>query len=504
MTPKILTKSKYLDGLQCPKYLWFAFRAPNEIPKPDADTLHRFEEGHQVGRLAKKLFPDGVDIPTEDSNGKHAFLLNIRKTKEMLERYKNGQRKTLFEAGISVGRIFSRIDILKPAKKGEWDIIEVKSTTEVKDKPIEHIDDVAFQKHCCDKYGLKIRKCYLMHVNNQYVKHGKIEPKRFLKKEDITADVDKAVVGIEKKVEDMFEVIAAEKCHGVAIGKQCDDPYYCPLKEQCWGFLPENSVFALRGGWKKSLDLFEKGIYAIKDIPDGFKLNEEQGIQRKCEKTGKPHIQKEDIKRFLKSLHYPLYFLDFETINPAVPMFDGTKPYQMITFQFSLHVVSEENSEAEHFSFLADSKEDPRPEFLSELKKVLGDNGSIIVFHQGFEISRLKELAEAFPEYKEWIESVLERIEDLIIPFKKFYYYHPKQGGSASLKNVLPALTGKGYEGLEIPSGGDAGIAFLELTDNHTSGRPRKKLIENLEEYCGLDTEGMIWIVEKLRELVRE
>jgi hypothetical protein len=486
---RLLTKSKYLFGLQCPKYLWVVFNDPDRIPKPDASTQHRFDEGHLVGELAKKLFSDGIDIPTD------GFKNNLKQTEELLKK-----RKPLFEAGFMVDNIFSRIDILRPASNDEWDIIEVKSSTGVKDV---NIHDVSFQRYCCEKHGLKIRECFLMHINNEYVRQSEIDPTCLLTTKDITDEVDEAIVGIQKRIDIMFKIIVSEKCPDITIGKQCNGPYECPLRE-CWDFLPDNNVFDLYGDRnKKSLELFGQGIYAIKDIPDDFNLSGKQEIQKDCEINGKPHIDKTAIRQFLNTLQYPLYYMDFETFSTAIPLFDGTRPYQQIPFQYSLHVVKKENATAKHYSFLADGNDDPRTEFLSSLKKVISDSGSIVVYNQTFEKRVLNDLAAFLPKYNEWIESSNDRIIDLLAPFRSFHYYHPEQQGSASIKNILPVLTGQSYEELNISDGMDASLAFLDVITNNVSGEQRVKLRQDLEKYCALDTEGMILIVEKLKELIK-
>jgi len=288
----------------------------------------------------------------------------------------------------------------------------------------------------------------------------------------------------------MFKIIAIKECPEVNISKQCATPYECAIHDDCWDFLPKNSVFDLYRGGKKSFDLFDNGCESIKEIPDDFKLNDKQEIQKECEKTGKPYINKEGIKSFLDTLEEPLYYLDFETLSTAVPIYDGTKPHQQIPFQFSLHV------NGKHISFLASGKDDPREEFIKKLKESLGETGSIIVYNQAFEIGRLRELAEMFPDYKNWVESVIGRVVDLLIPFRGFHYYHPSQCGSASIKKVLPAVTGKSYDGMEINNGSDAALAYFKLDDEKTR--------EALEKYCCLDTEGMIWILDELKEIVNE
>ena len=486
---QLLSKSKYLNGLQCPKYLWIQINEPERIPEPDTATQYIFDQGHLVGELAKKLFPSGINIPTDD------FMDNVRQTKQFLQ-----QRTPLFEAGICAEGLYSRIDILNPVSDHDWDIIEVKSTTDVKDV---HLEDVSFQKYCCEKVGVKIRNCFLMHINNQYIKNGELDPQQYFKLQDITSNVEESSKGIEDRIDTLLEVISARECPNVTIGRHCSNPYDCPLAE-CWDFLPGGNVFNLYRGGSKSFELFNSGILTIRDIPDEYKLTGAQQIQKTCETTGKAYIDKARISGFLSALQSPHYFLDFETISPAIPMFDGTRPYQTIPFQFSLHIIEEDGAKPEHFSFLAGGVDDPRPAFLAELKKVLGNTGSIVVYNQGFEEGILKELALAFPEYDNWVNQARDRLVDLLVPFRKFHYYHPLQKGSASLKSVLPALTGKDYAGMDIADGQSASIAFQTVTYGEVSEEERNKVIADLEKYCALDTEAMLWIVDRLKQFVKE
>ena len=199
--------------------------------------------------------------------------------------------------------------------------------------------------------------------------------------------------------------------------------------------------------------MYNSGIVTVGEIPDGYKLNDKQRIQQACVVSGEPYVDKEAIRDFLSSLEYPLYYLDFETIGPAVPLFDGIRPYHDIPFQFSVHVVKDEQSLPVHHSYLTSGEDDPRPALLAELQKTLGNSGSIIAYNKGFEEGILRDLASAFPEYSDWIEQVCSRLVDLLAPFRNFDYYHPAQKGSASLKAVLPAITGRGYEDLEINDG---------------------------------------------------
>ncbi len=472
----LLSKSKYLIGLQCSKYFWVSLHEKDRLPEHDEATLHKFSQGHLVGQLAKQLFPSGVDIPEDD------FKQNLEKTQELI---KSG--KPLFEPAFMVGDLYSRADILKPVKGG-WDIIEVKSGTKVKDV---NIHDVSFQKHVYEKAGLKIRKCYVLHINNEYVKKGSIDPKKILIKEDITSEVEKVSVGIKDRIDAMVTVMKKEICPSIKISKDCADPYDCPLEDECWGFLPSSSVFDLYRGGVKCFKLLDEGIHALKDIPHEYKLTDKQGIQHKCEINNEVHVNKQELKIFLGKLVSPIHYLDFETFMTAIPLFDGVRPYQQIPFQWSLHVGDK------HFEYLA-SGGDPRLEFLKSLKKVIGSSGSIVVYNQSFEISRLRELSREFPEHKDWVEGVVARIVDLIVPFRSFSYYNPLQKGKCGLKNVLPAVLGKDhYKKLNVNNGELAFISYLSMT--YGNGKDVRK---DLLAYCKLDTEAMVWIVEALGELV--
>ena len=483
----LLSKSRYLSGLQCPKYIWMQFHDPKNIPATDTVTQYLFDQGHQVGVYIRQLFPGGINIPTDD------FMENIRNTKELL-----AERKPLFEAGVFSGQIYSRVDILNPVNEDEWDIIEVKSSTSVKDV---HIDDVSFQKYCCEKAALKIRSCKLAYINTRYVKNGEINPKELFILEDISTRVGKVSEGIEERVLNLLEVISNVKCPKVTIGRRCLAPYECPLRVECWKFLPENSIFDLRGGKTKQFSLYEQGIISIKDIPNEIPLSRQQQIQKECVITGTAHVEKEKIRLFLDMLIYPLYYLDFETMGPAIPIYDGMRPYQTIPFQFSLHIVENDKSEPVHHSFLADGIEDPRSQLLHELQRLLGSEGSIIAYNSGFEEGILKELVEAFPEYKDWLEDILIRVVDLLFPFSNFHYYHASQKDTASLKKVLPAITGKGYEDMGIGTGMNASIAYERMTYGNATEEEIARIRADLIKYCKLDTEGMIWVVDNLKRM---
>jgi len=484
----LLTKSKYMIGLKCPAYLWMAINDKASLPEFDDVAKHRFAEGNEVGELAKQLFPKGIDIPTDEG-----FNQNISHTQDAM-----ALKLPVFEAAIMHDRLYARADVLNP-KGAKWDLYEVKSTTKVKP---EHIHDVSFQKYCYELAGLKINKCYVLHLNNEYIHKSKLNIKALFTETDVTSKVEKALVGMQGRVKNMLKIIDSETRPKTQIHCDCKKPYVCPLMKDCWDFLPDENVFDLIRGGALSFDLFSQDILHIKDIPRDYNLGEKQSIQRKCAINSKTHVDKWKIKQFLDTLEYPLYHLDFETFQSAIPIFDNSKPYQQIPFQFSLHIENKDGS-LKHHSFVASTKGDPRESFAKELKKVLGKKGSIIVYYQSFEKARLQEIAEALPKYAPWVKSVLPRVIDLYEPFSKFHYYNPVQKGSASIKKVLPAVTGKGYEGLEISGGMEASLAFIKLRKG-VSKSEEAKIRKDLEVYCGLDTEAMIWIIQNIIEFIKD
>lgn len=480
----MLSKTNFLRGLQCYKYLWTVVHEPKSIPPPDAVTQFTFDQGHEVGELAKKLFPAGIDIPTGD------FSANIRITRENML-----AGRPLFEAGILAGNIFCRPDILNPVGAGEWDIIEVKSSTGVKDV---NIWDLAFQRLCCESLGMKIRTCNVARINNQYVRQGEIDPQQLFTVEDITERVNECSEGLSGRVDEIADVMSRQPRPEVGIGPYCSDPYPCPLQPICWGSLPEHSIFDLYYGGKKCFELFESGVTGIADIPADYELNGKQQIQVNCVSGGREHVDRQEIRSFLDSLRYPIYYLDFETFGSAVPLLDGTRPYQSIPFQFSVHLVPDSRQKVAHFSYLADGTGDPRPALAARLREVLGDSGSIVAYSAIIEKNVLRDLAGALPEYQDWVYGLQDRIVDLLKPFSNFHYYHPEQKGSASLKNVMPALTGISYEGLTINDGRMAAAAYMSSSYGDVTEEDRKTIRQALEEYCGQDTGGMVEIINRL------
>lgn len=488
--PAALSKSKYLAGLQCPKLLWYEYNQKSELPPIDAATQAVFDEGKRVGEMAQKLFPEGISI-------ERSFIPEQQNLKS-IEALK--ARKPLFEAGFLFQRAYAIADILVPVDGDEWDLIEVKSSTQVKD---EHYYDVAFQKYVYEGAGLKIRKSYLMYINKEYVRRGEIEPRKLFAKVDISEQIEERKNKIAEEIDILLGEIEQPEAPGVKVGPHCTSPRDCPLYDLCWNFLPEEaSVFILYRGGKQRFELMERGILKIADVPES-EINDKQLIQVRSHRSGEAHIDKVELGRFLDQIKYPAYFLDFETLAPAIPVYDNTRPYLEIPFQYSLYKVEYEGAMPQHFSYLAPGDVDPRPEVLRKLKEELGEFGSIIAYSSSFEIKVIRNAAEYYKEYLHWFELLQTRFVDLLEPFKNFFYYSPQQNGSASLKSVLPAITGSSYKGLQIANGQMAAIEYVRVTFRPVEENDRLSVRAALEKYCDLDTRGMIEILAALKEAVK-
>jgi hypothetical protein len=495
-----ISKSTYLMGLQCQKLIWFRYNAKDQIPAPDEATQAIFDQGTEVGELARQLFPGGMVVAPGIINPDEV----IAHTQKAIQ-----ARQPLYEAAFVFHGGYARTDILVPVTGGAWDLIEVKSTTKLKEEV--HLPDIAFQAFVLAGAGIKIRKCFLAHINNEFIRCGAIDPQKFFTLEEVTRQVSGLSREVEEQLDALQRIIGAKAHPEIQIGPHCDDPYTCLLHERCWSFLPEASVFTLYRGGKKSFTLLKQGIQHLEKIPADFALTDNQAIQRSALLAGKPHVDRPALTAFLGQLEYPVSFLDFETIGTAIPLFDESRPFQQIPFQYSLHILRRPvatsgigaKSRFDHCQFLAEGTADPRPEFMRQLRTALPETGSVVAFNASFETGRLKECCELLSEFKPWFRKVTPRIVDLLLPFRGFRYYHPQQHGSASMKAVLPALTGQGYENLAIQEGGAASREFLRVTHGQVTAAERRRVRQHLEEYCGLDTLGMVGIVSSLEFISR-
>ncbi len=483
----VISKSKYISGLQCQKLLWTQYNDKVSIPKPDPAKMVIFNAGHAVGDLAKMLYPDGVEVPwTRD------LAETTRATKDLMR-----HRRPIFEASFEADGCYCRADIMVPVENEAWDLYEVKSTTRVKDV---NYPDVAFQAQVIEGCGIKLDRLYLMHIDNSYVHQGRFDPVGYFHAEDITAMAGALQPDVAANVARMHETIAGS-CPAMTIGPHCFKPYTCDLWEICSGFLPKDNVLKLNRIHKtQAFALIDGAMPAIADVPKS-KLSSHQVIQQSAVITGKPVVDSAKIVQWLNRLTYPLYCFDFETMNPPVPLFDGTRPYQQVPFQFSLHIVQSAGASPRHVEFLAEAPRDPRPALIEALKAI-GPEGNILAFSMSFEKRIIRELADFCPREAVFLNSLPNRFEDLITPFNRFWYHDARQQGSCSLKKVLPVMTGTSYEGMEISEGGQAAHEFERVVFTDVGAAKKNRILQALRDYCHQDTLALVEILEALRKIV--
>ncbi len=483
-----LSKSLFVRGVKCAKSLWLYKNSDIPRDEPDQGQEARFESGRMVGDLAKRLFPGGKEVAFDPEN----FKGMISQTRKWLD----AGVDTIYEATVSARGDFAMADILKRDGDG-WEIYEVKASTSVKDY---HILDVAFQYRAFSNFGLRIKRAFIIHIDNSYVRKGELDIKGLFAIKDVTHEV----VSKQGEIEDYrqkFSTMLKGDMPQVDIGPHCFNFYDCDYMSWCWRNVPERSIFNLyRLTQAKKFELYQEGILKISDIPEDFRPNAIQALQIETEKTGSVHVDRKKIRQFLSRLSYPIHFFDFETFNEPIPRFDGQRPYMHIPFQYSLHILYEDGN-LEHREFLADENEDPRNHVISHMLKDIRPQGSIVAFNKGFEEGIIKGLADYDPLRKNELLSLLERFEDLMEPFRNGGYYHPEFNGSLSLKSVLPAIFPDDktldYNGLEIRNGGMAMDTFATL--HLIKDREEREKIRNaLLEYCRLDTLALLRLYEFL------
>jgi hypothetical protein len=484
-----LSKSLFIKGLQCHKALYLDRNHPELRDEISEAQQALFEGGSEVGLYAQKLFPDGVNIPYEGLSPKE----QLTRTQDAIT---EGAR-TIYEATFSFDNIFVKADILNRGRDG-WHLYEVKATTKVQDN---YIDDVAVQYYVLAGSGLPVKKASLVHLNNQYVRKGNIEFERLFKIEDLTDAVKEKQASVAEQVSAMRKMLEAGDIPSIDIGEQCANPYPCDFHGHCWQHIPENSVFDLHGRGVNKFGLYQQGILYLKDIPLEM-LKKSQRMQVEAFLERKTFINPKGLKSFLDSLWYPRYFLDFETFKTAIPTFDGTRPYQEIPFQYSLHSLDQEGAELQHYEFLAQPNTDPRRELLEKLLKEIPEEACVLAYNMTFENKILRFLGEWFPEYQEKIKKITEHMLDPATPFQKKDFYHWQMFGSYSLKKVLPIMVPDlSYERMEISEGGMASEAYFKMNELQDPGE-LERLHSALLEYCRLDTLAMVKILEKLGEIL--
>jgi len=484
-----LSKSKLLAFRQCPKRLWLEIHRP-DLREDDPASKVAFQVGHQVGEIARQLYdPAGRGVLIEA--GRKKFKQALARTTELL-----AGSLPIFEAGFATKDALAFADILLPARKAgrrAWRMIEVKSSTSVKDY---HREDVAIQAHIATKAGVDLKSVAVAHVDSKWVYPGDSDYRGLLAESDHTDEALERGKEVKEWISEAHGIAGSATEPGVGMGRQCAEPFACGFQDYCRSQVPEVEFpvdWLPRKGKKLQAHIEANAVVDLRQVPDEL-LNPIQHRVKSHTLSEKAYFNAAGAAEDLASHSLPAWFMDFETVQLAVPIWKGTRPYQQIPFQFSVHRLSRTGT-LTHEAFLDLSGDDPSRPFAEALVSVCGERGPVFVYNAGFERGRLGDLAERFPRLKRNLLAISERLVDLL-PIAGRNYYHPSQQGSWSIKSVLPAVVPElGYDQLEgIQDGGMAMAAYLEAIHPQTTAERHQAIRKQLERYCRLDTYAMVRI----------
>jgi len=485
--PQILSKSRFLAGLQCHLRLWYQCYNRDLATAISPVQQAIFDAGHQVGNLATRLYPVGILIAEDYLHHKKAMQSTLRAVEDSAV-------PAIFEAAFLWNGVRIRVDVLERLDNGGWNLVEVKSSTSVKDV---HLPDVAVQYHVLRGSGVEVKGAYLMHVNNQYVYHGgTLDLKDFFSLSDLTDQVLSYQEETPPRLAELKDMLQRSNSPEIQPSRNCKNPYECEFWDYCTRNMPQHWVMELSGiGQGKLNELAAMKVRDISEIPESVPLSPMQERIRRCVMRGEEYIS-EKLQEELLDVAYPVHFLDFETIGSAIPRYPGTRPYQTIPFQWSDHILHKDGS-LDHREYLCYEDKDPREDFARTLLEALGSEGSIFIYTT-YEEGIIRELADYLPHSRSELMGLLVRLKDLHAMIRTSYY-HPGFHGSFSLKAVLPALVpDMTYGNLEIQEGQLAGLEYLKMIDPSLSTDKKEKIGKNLLAYCGQDTLAMVKLREEL------
>ena len=495
-----LSKSKYCGLWQCPKIAWLKKYKPEELTI-DESTLSRMEAGNEVGDLAMGLFGDFVEVTAYNGD-----KLDLNKMIETTREEMNRGTPVICEASFQYNGLYCAVDILKK-ENGGWAIYEVKSSTH--DDKAVYVADVAYQKYVLEHCGVPVSGLYLVCLNGDYVFDGRLDIHRLFKITDVARAVETEEKNIAANLSAAERLLASEEEPAIDLSINCKNPYLCGFWPYCSRHIPSPSVFDLyRMPFAKKIEYYKKGKITYQDLlfdPGITSPKQVRQILYAVSDQG-TYVNRENIRDFLDTLSFPLYFLDFETMQTVIPRFVGTKPYAQIPFQYSLHYIEREGGELKHTEYLAESGTDPRRELAERLCADIPMNVCVTAYNKSFECGRIRELAAAFPDLAEHLLNIEANIRDLLVPFQTGCYYNRAMGGSFSIKSVLPALfpddPALDYHNLEgVHHGGEAMALFPKIKD--MPPEEQEKARHNLLKYCELDTFAMVKVWQALVQASR-
>jgi hypothetical protein len=442
----MLSKTRFLAGLQCPLRLWYQCYRRDLATEISPAQQAIFDSGHEVGRLATRLYPQGILI--EEDHLHHGQA--VRSTRAAMD--KPGV-KAIYEAAFTYQNVRIRVDILQKLENGNWNLIEVKSSTAVKDV---HLPDVVVQHHVLRGTGLSIEKAGILHLNNQYVYDGhRIDLDSLFNFADLTDQLFTQTQRVPSQLDDFKQMLAAESAPLIPPDRHCMNPYPCEFWEHWSGI-----------GQDRLLELADMGIVDIRDIPGSFPLTQIQNRIRSCVINQEEYIAPE-LESELNDVEYPIHFLDFETVSPAIPRYSGTRPYQAVAFQWSDHILTADGN-LTHREYLCTEDKNPAEEFTCTLLEALDTTGTIFIY-TAYEKGIIKELADHLPRYNLQLTAITHRFKDLYAIIKRDFYQPTAEILRLIFVKIRAACSRAGYE-LRKPghSGGQPGLP--RIPENDRSG----------------------------------
>ncbi len=492
-TSRRLSKSKFLSGLQCLKRLYLEIHRPDLATPPDASTQAILDMGTEIGMLARQYFSGGALVQA-------GFRRREAAVAETAALVHDPRISSIYEGAFEYDGVLVRVDILERVTRGEgmpwsWRLIEVKSSTRVKDV---HIDDLSVQSHVVQGAGLRLDAACLMRINTGYLyEGGEVDLRSLFSIEDVSEAVTGRRALVPGRLATMKAVLVEPQAPAIEPDQHCHTPYECPFWAHCTKEKPSRWIYYLPGKKEMVGRLVEQGITTIDDIPDVTRLSDTQRRVR----DNVEWISSE-LGNALRSVTYPIHHLDFETVMLARPRFPLTRPYQPIPVQWSNHI-EQESGDVSHHEFLHGEASEPRRRWAQALVESLGEEGTIVVY-SAYEEAILRQLAEVFPEFKPAFKSILKRLWDLL-PVIRAHYYHPDFNGSYSIKSVLPAVVPSlGYDDLVIQAGGQAAAEYYRMVFVETDWIEQAALRESLLRYCARDTLAMVELRRVLRGKARK
>ena len=480
----MLTKTTYLIFTQCPKHFWLSQYQPTLAAPPDPAAQRRLRAGQEVDKLARKQFPGSTLIPYRPHPEDMAPLT--------AQAIADGA-ETLFQATFAVQDLLVKVDILTKTETG-WHLIEVKSGT--KAKP-EHLADAAFQVYVLQRAGLNVTQASIMHLNSN-CRHPDLS--NLFTYTDITDDVWSLLPQVETDIDMMRQLVAGSDAPDVEIGRHCTRPNPCPFHDHCWQGVTGLTIYDIpRLNVDKERPLQDAGILYLADIPADYPITATQRAFVNFILQEQVTIDHATIQQSVDDLEYPLYFFDFETIDYAIPVFDGCKPYQQVPFQYSCHILDADGT-VTHCEYLHTETDDPRRPLTESLLNHIGETGHLIAYNIPFERGVLRHLAEQFPEHAQRLTDMADRLWDQLTIFRKHYRHHGF-GKSNSLKSVLPVVVpALSYKLLDVQDGAQAQVVWEEMIGVGETA-VKTKLADQLREYCHLDTLAMVEMHRALSNL---